>query len=285
MRCIRRRKRARFARALMPSLIERSAKPISITAASQLIEMMSGVKGAMYFRGQSDVKRGVLPTIARLHCYAGHPMNGFNFSQERDLFHQFRRHTYPHRQRVLEEWEALFLARHHGLPVRLLDWTYNPLVALYWACKHDDISSVDGAIWAIRRRESNKYDHLDVFEEKKPFGVKGIRLIYPYYPTQRMVAQAGLFTIHGDPSKDLTRLASNHYDEKDCDIETGQLYLVPKECKPHLLLQLERCGINARTLLPELDGIASGLWQTQVMKMMPLESTSREDSSLAMSSN
>ena len=48
----------------------------------------------------------------------------------------------------------LFLAQHYGLPTRLLDWTENPLVALYFAVLEQEEAS-DGCIWALWPRQLN----------------------------------------------------------------------------------------------------------------------------------
>src|ERR1700722_2804494 len=108
--------------------------------------------GPWYARGQHDEHLGVVPTIARKMQFAGKYVDSFTLEQERELLHRFRRHTYEHRGRVLDKWEAMFLARHHGLPVRLLDWTTNPLVSLYWACL-DSNPDIQGRTWFFTRRE------------------------------------------------------------------------------------------------------------------------------------
>jgi hypothetical protein len=41
------------------------------------------------------------------------------------------------------------------------------------------------------------------------------------------------------------------------------MWIVPRGAKAKILRQLERFGINARTLFPELDGLARGLMQTE----------------------
>jgi len=255
----------------MPNLFVPPSKPEEITDAAQLVSMITARRGAFYLRGQSDIGWGITPTIGREHWFAGHRVHGFDADTERDLLHQFRRHSYPHRQRVLDEWESLFPARHHGLPVRLVDWTTNPLVALFWACRYEKQTEIDGAIWWFQRRESNKAAHLDVFTGPHPLEVKGIRLIFPFYPTQRMTVQAGVLTVHGEPHMDITTLASDYYPPADNDIEAGGMYVVPKVAKANLLCQLERLSINSRTLLPELDVMAAGLWHSQVLRRMERE--------------
>lgn len=49
-------------------------------------------------------------------------------------------------------WEWMILAQHHGLPTRLLDWTLNPRVALYFAVgrNEDEHQDVDGVLWLFR---------------------------------------------------------------------------------------------------------------------------------------
>src|SRR2546422_6373760 len=46
------------------------------------------------------------------------------------------------------EWDWLAIAQHHGLPTRLLDWTYNPLVAAYFAVE-EEVAETDSAIYAM----------------------------------------------------------------------------------------------------------------------------------------
>jgi hypothetical protein len=48
------------------------------------------------------------------------------------------------------------LGRHYGLPTRILDWSWNPLVALYFAAQEDKTTpGVDGCIWALERGRMN----------------------------------------------------------------------------------------------------------------------------------
>jgi hypothetical protein len=91
----------------------------------------------LLFRGQKDSTWDLLPKIAR---------EDFNFIgpnflfKENELIDEFQRLSRPHINQdiLLNQWDLLALAQHHGLPTRLLDWTSNPLVALYFAFVEKD---------------------------------------------------------------------------------------------------------------------------------------------------
>lgn len=70
--------------------------------------------GAVWMRGVDWSHRELLPTIGREYCFGGVKYR-FNHQNEKDLLHRFRRFAYEHLQRPITNWEALFLARHHGL--------------------------------------------------------------------------------------------------------------------------------------------------------------------------
>jgi hypothetical protein len=222
----------------------------------------------VYLRGQGNSSWGLLPSIARegQYSYCGKTIIRFDTEQEKNLLDRFRRHTYAHQGRVLSKWEALFLARHHGLPVRLLDWTANPLVALYWGCVFGKQPDADGAVFVLQRSK-NENQYIDLLDAPpKPEEVRGVRLLHPFYPSPRMTAQSGIFTIHEYPWVDLTKLEKGRYAPKDLDIDEIVKWIVPEDARPDIMHEIERLGMNSRVLLPELDGLAAGLWQTEVLR-------------------
>lgn len=90
---------------------------------------------------------------------------GFRFSDGRAddaskyLYHFKKRSlSLPQHDHLPEddEWRWLFLAQHHGLKTKLLDWSSNPLVALYFAVEgivSRQPDDVGGAIWALKVRD------------------------------------------------------------------------------------------------------------------------------------
>jgi hypothetical protein len=233
-----------------------------------LTQVREVCKGQWYFRGhRDDARQQLKPSVGRDFSYAGHTIR-FSREQEHNLLYRFRRHAYKHYDRILTEWEALFLARHHELPVRLLDWTTNPVVALFFASTYEMTDEArDGALWAIKRREDGVQD-IDVFDSSKsPLEYKGIKLVYPFYPTPRLTEQSGIFTLHEDPWTDLDTLAGQTYPEEELDLEELKRWLVPGQKKKSIIQELERLAINTRTLFPDLDGLARGLWQSEVLRI------------------
>src|SRR5882672_9414197 len=112
-------------------------------------------QGKMWYRGHSCFDYKLTPSVGREHKYAGKKLN-LTAEQEISLLHRFRRRAYPSEGRSLTAGEAIFIARHHLLPTRLLDWTANALFSLYFACfeKYD----VDGKVWGMLRRNETKND-------------------------------------------------------------------------------------------------------------------------------
>jgi hypothetical protein len=223
--------------------------------------------GGTYLRGQSDVRWKLRPSIGRPREYGGKRLAKFDADKERLLFHRFRRTSYSYFRRTLSEWEALFLARHHGLPVRLLDWTSNPLVGLYWACEDQSKVTTDGALWLLRRGPGAS-DFLDVLDpvNSSPLKVKGIRTVVPLHVSPRITAQSGVMTIHDRPQIALEDLSRASLSASLCDIKALHRWVVPAKSKASIVEELEKVGVNARTLLPDLDGLCLGLWRTEVVR-------------------
>jgi hypothetical protein len=225
-----------------------------------------GGTSALWFRGESILGRKLLPGIGRKcnqpgrikHCDPDYRNKVLDL--EKVLLQRFRRDGFPFVQRVLSDWEAITLAQHHGLSTRLLDWSSNPLVALFFSAEAhlDD----DGVIYAYRQRR-NWDHHISMFEGQnpqrprvpKPLHQDGIKIVYPMLLADRLIAQSGGFTIQ-HPLRCLKDRREERFAESELDILELHQWILPCEFKMKILDQLHRCSVNRRTLFPGLDGLA-----------------------------
>ncbi|MDA8119875.1 MAG: FRG domain-containing protein [Gammaproteobacteria bacterium] len=109
-------------------------------------------KRRLYFRGQS--KRAtdgypLTPSVAR-YKHLGSLTLTEREQKECEVLETFSNHLLTYVQhRPQTAWEELAIAQHHGLPTRFMDWTTNPLVALYFAVRNTGGRNADSAVYVL----------------------------------------------------------------------------------------------------------------------------------------
>ena len=128
-----------------------------------------------------------------------------SFDEIEEYLKQFKRRCmeFPPPQHIKEsdEWRWLFFAQHHGLKTRLLDWTKDPLVAIYFAVENiiskEKDESPCGAIWALHVTKKNFLNPDNL--KNDPKSTRRWVLVNPPPLTPRLARQSGLFIY--DPQK------------------------------------------------------------------------------------
>jgi hypothetical protein len=216
------------------------------------------------FRGRGDARDDLSTSLARL--------GGEAATLERHLVRNFRK--YARREDVPEDsvWNWLALGQHHGLPTRLLDWTYSPLVALHFATARVEDFDRDGVVFAVdyvRAHQLAPAQFRDVLDreganvfstELLAEAARGpeqlgedefVVFVEPPSFDERIVNQYALFSLMSKPDASLDGWLEAHP-------ELARRIVVPAELKWEVRDKLDQANVTERVLFPGLDGLS--LW-------------------------
>ena len=198
------------------------------------------------FRGQTE-DWSLIPLVGREPEKTGY------LETEQQILDEFKREALPHLAFVpTNYWQWLAVAQHNGLPTRLLDWTRNPLVALWFAVNKPPRKGLPGVVWARGYNPSTVISSTEGLDS--PFSIDRSSVYLPEYVFPYIQAQSGVFTIHHqhtDSKRFVPFESTKHADLGLTKIE------IPATSFAELRYHLFRFGINPATLFPGLSGIAA----------------------------
>lgn len=224
-----------------------------------------------WFRGTRDSTHRLVPSLYR-HPQIQNPDDLIRLEWE--LLSEFRHQAPPFANNLPSaHLELLFLMQHHGIPTRLLDWTENPFIALFFALENarqeQDQDAKEAAVWLLNPIKLNTIANSNRENTNRIFGAYADELgayqpsqeaikvsmlkplaIYGVHNSQRIVAQRGSFTIFG---KDIMPLDK----QPDLGGPNGvvEQVRIDAKAKKEMLKDLYNIGVADSVVYPDLDGL------------------------------
>jgi len=209
------------------------------------------------YRGHSDANWTLRPRLFR-HRDLMVIMGGWR-QLEDHLLDKFQRRATPFLvTRPERPLDWLSLMQHNRLPTRLLDWTTDPLTALWFAVSGDVAQEACvWEYWPLEEPELGARDQVDSSDEPRE-----VKLWEPGAYSGRITAQHSVHTIHPLPAGIDEFTAMDNSDD-----EAGRLrqFLIPDSVISAIRSQLDRLGYGPGRLFPDLEGAAQSiLWELDV---------------------
>lgn len=205
---------------------------------------------------------------------------------EDSTFLEFQQRAQGFLSRRVNSWELFFLMQHYRIPTRLLDWTENAFVALYFALIDQSTENGVPCVWMFNPLLFNEknapqpgphivvnpdscdpklgywintYHPINFDPKKKTFTdldgknaeISNPVAIYPPTVDPRIVAQCSVFTLHGSKRDPIDIFCEGHKEEKIHFIRK----FIFKGIRQEALRELQCFGIRRHAIFPDLEGL------------------------------
>ena len=161
-----------------------------------------------------------------------------------------------------DDFQWLALMQHHGAPTRLIDFTWSPYVAAFFALER---TLADGVVWAMnparidssRAPKPRKMDPRVRGNFLRYFLKGNHRFIWmgePHTMNLRLIAQSGTFAVPGVLDVPIEEMLSDT-DQED----TLAKIVLTNPVREVGMRELYRMNITYSTLFPDLDGLAKSM--------------------------
>jgi hypothetical protein len=223
------------------------------------------------YRGDRDATWPLLTSLDKL---GGASCPHSKAELEEHILRNFIRYSRPYFTHPPEnDWEVLVAAQHHGLPTRLLDWTYSPLVAAHFATVENDDNS-DRVVWRLDWKSVHRCFRLPelalliqdlegILGGNRPMtpwvlfnapadAQQFACMLEPPSLSPRIVAQSATFTLCSDKRQSFDRFLERH----GLGSALTKL-IIPAEETARFRDQLDLVSVDERRLFPDLDGVAA----------------------------
>jgi hypothetical protein len=217
----------------------RSWKEFVAKGLDRFNDLPAGRRNEYWFRGQADARWPLQASLDRKRKFVSQEERT-KYAER--LLDAFQKHVMgldigrDPRSVSKDEWELL--ARHHGLPTTILDWSRSPFVASYFAFAEEPSKEAKAvAVWALDTAvfTDKSIPQLAIIEEEQAI-----------WFNPRAVEQRGLFLRVVDATADLPELMGDYLVKM----------VIPVGERRHAITALDDMLVNERTLFRDLDGAA-----------------------------
>jgi hypothetical protein len=217
------------------------------------------------FRGLGNAAHDLRPSLSR-------PERNY-IHVENHLLRAFKKYAKQDAVPADSLWNLLAVAQHHGLPTRLLDWTYSPFVALHFMTEKEEDFVYDGLVWSVDVARTNEYlpppmrgmlrkegsmvftaemlsraaSTLEEFEALSTD--EFVAFFEPPSLDARMVNQYALFSLMSSATGCLDSWLAGRPD-------LCKKVIVPAHLKREIRDRLDQANVTERVLFPGLDGLS-----------------------------
>ena len=215
-------------------------------------EIELGNPREIWYRGHSQESWKLNPSLLRYSDWE---------SKEKELFFEFSQTASRLFDKRNNDWEILFDMQHYWIPTRLLDWTTVMGVAIAFILHADYEGAENSCLYILDPRSLNqlsgrneiislpdykKFDYKSIYWEHIPVKIEKPIAVLPQQQSARLLAQKGVFTVHGNLNDSFENSATDCY----------RKVVLPNEAKEEARTFLKWANLDEYTIYPDIVGMS-----------------------------